>query len=194
MGLTVRPWPPLPFEQYFERKVQYWYDGASLTVYLVLLSSIDKPDSAIFDILRPLIPGQIVFLRQRRERVSPQPIIFAFVNHRVWPTCGTTFKHISTTCETIWLLYLWNPPMGFCPSEDRPPSKKTPKYKRSWAGSWKMSLVDQKHKNEAVRGKDNDWLVGKKWKPWGDFLHKKSQSRQVKIAADKGRKNYCASW
>ena len=24
-----------------------------------------------------------------------------------------------------------------------------------------MSLVDQKHKNEAVRGKDNDWLVGK---------------------------------
>ena len=96
-----------------------------LTLYLVLLSSIDKPDSAIFDILRPLIPGQIVFLRQRRERVSPQPIIFAFVNHRVWPTCGTTFKHISTTCETIWLLYLWNPPMGFCPSKDRPPLQNT---------------------------------------------------------------------
>ena len=51
-----------------------------LTVYLVLFSSlaIGKPDGARFDILRPLIPRQIAFLRQRLERLGSQPVVFVF--------------------------------------------------------------------------------------------------------------------
>ena len=67
-----------------------------LTLYLVLLSSIGKPDSAILDILRPLIPGQIAFWgRDKKEWVRNLSSLFFFKDE------------VRSSCETIWTTF-WN--------------------------------------------------------------------------------------
>ena len=89
------------------------YLSTPLTLYLVLLSSIGKPDGARFDILRPLIPAQIAFEAETRTRYE---IYFSSSNNGFRSLVWINMWNNSTN--------LWIQPVDFCPSEDQLPLQK----------------------------------------------------------------------